>query len=188
MADLPPQEACGCQRHVRWPHCPHWGLRRLRGGQKGSCPALLLLGVSESSLHEGNRPHSAQQRRPGKLGDTWAASPASRNHQQRSPQVPQGQLERIQWPKQGPPWLRRAPGLWVQGPVSCGPQLTTRNPVEGSISKVNTCQATRAGPLGGGGEASRALETVLPSFALKEKVISVTQALGEVGRDVPAWS
>lgn len=51
----------------------------------------------------------------------------------------------------GPPWIQRAPGLCLQLPMSWGPQLTTRNPVECSVSNAGNCLATRTDhPLGWG--------------------------------------
>lgn len=44
---------------------------------------------------------------------------------------------------EGPPWVGRAPQLYLCLPMSCGPQLSTQNPGECSISNTNKCLATR---------------------------------------------
>lgn len=44
---------------------------------------------------------------------------------------------------EGPPWVRRAPQLCLWLPMSCGSQLSTRNPGECSISNTNKCLTTR---------------------------------------------
>ncbi|KAM7120032.1 uncharacterized protein WM277_018894 [Molossus nigricans] len=58
------------------------------------------------------------------------------NPQQNTEQVPQDQLEGEAWQAAGPPRLVGLSQLCLRVPVSAGPQLTTQNPTECSISKA----------------------------------------------------
>lgn len=67
-----------------------------------------------------------------------------------------------------PPWLPRAPQLCLHLPVVCGPQLTTWNPAERSVSKTGKGPPPRVDHHGlRGGEAPRVLENCVPDFAVQ---------------------
>lgn len=77
----------------------------------------------------------------------------------------------------------RAPQLCLREPVSSWPQPTAQNPAECSVFKVNSCSVARVDQLGWGrGRGQPDFRKEFSLTALKQKVISLIQALGEVER------